>query len=352
MRIGIPREIKTLEGRVGLVPEACAELIKAGHEVSLEAGAGIASGFPDTEFEALGVQISDSAEAVYGENELIIKVKEPVKGELDLLREDHLLFSFLHLAANAPLTQSLLKTGLTAVAFETVQDASGLPLLAPMSDIAGRLSIQIGATLLHRPQGGKGLLLGGLPAAERGRVVILGAGHAGGNAARVAAAIGAEVLVFDKKPEKLAEMRALGDNVTALYPYAEKVDASVRQADLVVGAVLIPGAEAPVLLSADQIGNMSEGSVVVDISVDQGGCIETTRPTSYDDPTYTVSGVTHFAVTNMPGAVPRTASQVLSASLIPYALQIASPNWRDNSALSAGINVARGKLIHPALQAI
>jgi len=352
MRIGIPKEIKTLEGRVGLVPEACAELVKAGHEVSLERGAGVASGYPDREYAALGVKITDDAASLYAENELIVKVKEPVEGELELLREEHLLFSYLHLAANPALTRSLLETGLTAVAFETVEEHGGLPLLAPMSDIAGRLAIQIGTTLLHRPQGGKGILLGGLPAAERGRVVVLGGGSAGGNAARLAAALGAEVLVFDKKPERLEAMRALGPNVTALYPYAEKVDQAVVSADLVVGAVLIAGAEAPVLVSAEQIGRMTEGSVVVDVAVDQGGCIETTRPTTYADPTYQVSGVTHFSVTNMPGAVPRTASQVLSASLIPYVLQIASPQWRDNPALAAGINVERGKVIHPALQGI
>jgi len=352
MRIGIPKEIKTLEGRVGLVPEACAELVKAGHEVSLERGAGVASGYPDREYAALGVKITDDAASLYAENELIVKVKEPVEGELELLREEHLLFSYLHLAANPALTRSLLGTGLTAVAFETVEEHGGLPLLAPMSDIAGRLAIQIGTTLLHRPQGGKGILLGGLPAAERGRVVVLGGGSAGGNAARLAAALGAEVLVFDKKPERLEAMRALGPNVTALYPYAEKVDQAVVSADLVVGAVLIAGAEAPVLVSAEQIGRMTEGSVVVDVAVDQGGCIETTRPTTYADPTYQVSGVTHFSVTNMPGAVPRTASQVLSASLIPYVLQIASPQWRDNPALAAGINVERGKVIHPALQGI
>ena len=352
MKIGIPREIKTLEGRVGLVPEACGELIKAGHRVFVEAGAGEPSGFPDQRYRELGVEMLDHAAAVYGEAEMIVKVKEPIGPELDLLRRDHLLFSYLHLAANTELLQRLRQIGLTAVAFETVEERGGLPLLAPMSDIAGRLAIQLGSNLLHRPAGGKGLLLGGLPAAERGRVVVLGAGNAGGNAARLAAALGAEVTVFDRKREKLLVMRELGPNVTALYPYAAQVEQSVHQADLVVGAVLVIGARAPHVVSAEQVAGMQPGSVVVDISVDQGGCIETTRPTTYDDPTYQVSGVTHLAVTNMPGAVPRSASQALSASLVPYLLEMASGHWRDHPGLLKGINVEAGEIVHPALKKI
>ncbi|MEW7977631.1 MAG: alanine dehydrogenase [Candidatus Sedimenticola endophacoides] len=338
-----------MEGRVGLVPEACAELVKAGRRVCLETGAGDASGFSDEAYRALGVDIVADAATVYGENELIVKVKEPVGGELGLLREGHLLFSYLHLAANEELTRSLLETGLTAVAFETVQEGERLPLLAPMSDIAGRLAIQIGTTLLHRPQGGKGLLQGGLPAAERGRVVVLGAGNAGGNAARMAAALGAQVVVFDKKPAALERMRALGENVTALYPYTAEVTREVARADLVVGAVLIPGASAPRVLDAGQVAAMAEGGVVVDIAVDQGGCIETTRSTTYAAPTYRVDGVTHFCVTNMPGAVPRSAPQALSASLIPYVLELAGADWRAHPALRAGINVERGRVVHPGL---
>jgi alanine dehydrogenase len=352
MKIGIPREIKTLEGRVGLVPEACGELIKAGHRVFVEAGAGEPSGFPDQRYRELGVEMLDHAEAVYGEAEMIVKVKEPIGPELDLLRRDHLLFSYLHLAANTELLQRLRQIGLTAVAFETVEERGGLPLLAPMSDIAGRLAIQLGSNLLHRPAGGKGLLLGGLPAAERGRVVILGAGNAGGNAVRLAAALGTEVTVFDRKREKLLAMRELGPNVTALYPYAAQVEQSVYQADLVVGAVLVIGARAPHLVSAEQVAGMQPGSVVVDISVDQGGCIETTRPTTYDNPTYQVSGVTHLAVTNMPGAVPRSASQALSASLVTYLLKMASGHWRDHPGLLKGINVEAGEIVHPALKKI
>jgi alanine dehydrogenase len=349
MLIGIPREIKPLEGRVGLVPEACAELVREGHQVFLESGAGEASGYRDEHYRALGVEILPDAASVYHRAELLIKVKEPMGPELDMLRSDHLLFCFLHLAALPELLQRLLDIGLTAVAFETVEEADGLPILAPMSDIAGRLAVQIGTRLLHRPQGGKGLLLGGLPGVERGRVVILGAGNVGGNAARVAAALGAEVTVFDKNRGKLSAMRALGDNVTALYPYRELMEKAVTRADLLIGAVLITGVRTPRLVSAQQVATMEEGSVIVDVAVDQGGCIETTRPTTYEAPTYSVSGVTHFCVTNMPGAVPRTGSQALSAALIPYAKLLCREGWQQNPALSSGINVRNREIIHPGL---
>jgi len=350
MQVGIPREIKPLEGRVGLVPQACGELIHAGHKVFLEQGAGEASGFPDEFYVAVGVKILPDAKTLYKQAKLIVKVKEPVGPELHLLQKDHLLFSFLHLAAEPALMKRLQKIGLTAVAFETVETAHGLPLLAPMSDIAGRLSVQIGTTLLHRPQGGKGILLGGLPAAERGRVVILGSGNAGKNAAVVAAGLGADVTVFGIERHQLEAMRELGPNVTALYSYAHQIDEAVRQADLLIGAVLVTGARTPHLVSEKQVAAMEAGSVVIDISVDQGGCIETIKPTTYKKPTYTVSGVTHFGVTNMPGAVPRSASLALSASLIPYALQLASGDWESNPALQKGVNVRGGEIIHPALR--
>ena len=350
MRIGVPKEIKTLEGRVALVPDACSALVAAGHELHVETGAGAASGFADADFEAAGARIAPDAAAVYRIAELVVKVKEPQPSELPLLRRDQLLFCFLHLAAGRELAAALCGIGLTAVAFETVQEPTGLPLLAPMSDIAGRLAVQIGAHLLHRPQGGRGLLLGGLPGAPRGRVVVLGAGHAGGNAATLAAAMGAEVLVFERNAARQREMHALGGNVTALYPFPRSVDRAVREADLLIGAVLVPGAAAPRLVSADQVAGMRPGAVIVDIAVDQGGCVATTRPTSYADPTYVVSGVTHFGVTNMPGAVPRTASQALAAALVPYVLQLAAGDWRGHAALAAGVNVDAGHLAHPALR--
>ncbi len=349
MRIGVPREIKPLEGRVGLVPEACADLIQAGHQLFLETGAGEASGFPDERYHEVGVTTVADAAALYGEAELVVKVKEPVGPELELLRREHLLFSFLHLAAEPALTQRLLDIGLTAVAFETVQKSGGLPLLAPMSNIAGRLAVQVGTTLLHRPRGGKGKLLGGLAGTERGRVVILGAGNAGGNAARMAAAMGSEVTVFDKNMGQLEAMRKLGHNVTALYAYREQINQAVSRADLLIGAILNPGAAAEHLIGAELVASMEQGSVIVDIAVDQGGCVETTRPTTWEEPTFTLSGVTHFGVTNMPGAVPKTASQALSAALIPYVKLLAAPDWRRNPALLAGINVEAGRVMHPAL---
>ncbi len=335
---------------MGLTPAACAELVRAGHEVCVENDAGVLSGYPNEQFEAIGVKILPSAEEVYGAAEMVVKVKEPVDADLKHLREDHLLFCYLHLAALPELTQSLCDIGLTAVAFETVEDQLGrLPLLAPMSDIAGRLAIQISTHLLHQPQGGKGILLGGVPAAKRGKVVILGGGVAGGNSAVLAAGLGAEVTVFDMDRDKLERARGLGANVTGLYPHSADVAMAVAEADIVVGAVLITGERAPHVVSADMVASMDPGSVVVDISVDQGGCVETTRPTTYDDPTYVHDGVIHFTVTNMPGAVPRTASQALSAAISHYAVVLAGGNWRGHEGLLKGINVEAGKVVHPAL---
>ncbi|HSH27755.1 MAG TPA: alanine dehydrogenase [Wenzhouxiangella sp.] len=351
MRIGIPREIKTLEGRVALVPAACGDLVQAGHEVLVEAGAGSKSGFSDDDFRQAGVEVLPDAEALYGKAELVVKVKEPLEDDLRYLRSDHLLFCYLHLAAEPALTDRLLEIGLTGVAFETVEAADGsLPLLAPMSNIAGRIGVQVGTHLLHQPEGGRGVLLGGLPATDRGHVVVLGAGAAGGNSARLAAASGARVTVFDKRQDRLAEMMAIGPNVTALYPYAEAVAESAAGADLIIGAVLVTGARAPHVITREMISSMNEGAVVVDISIDQGGCIETTRPTTYADPTYQVDGVTHFSVTNMPGAVPRTASQALSATILPYVQQMARPGWDKDEALARGVNVRSGELVHPALK--
>lgn len=350
MRIGIPRETKPREGRVALVPAAAAVLVEAGHEVFIEHNAGAGSGYADEAYRRTGVTVAGDTAELYGRSELIVKVKEPQQSELALLRSDHLLFSYLHLAADPTLTRRLCKIGLTAVAFETVQDEDGrLPLLAPMSDIAGRLAAQIGATLLHYPHG-KGILLGGLPAAGRGRVVVLGAGTAGGSAVEAAAGMGAEVVVFDHKRDRLEAMRALGRNVTALYPYAEQIAEAVAQADLLIGAVLVPGARAARLVSADMVRTMQAGSVIIDIAIDQGGCIETMHPTSYEAPTFLWEGILHFGVTNMPGAVPRSASQALSAALLPHVLTLAQPHWQHNAALARGINVANGVVTHPALR--
>jgi len=351
MRIGVPKEVKPLEGRVALTPEAMGELVRAGHEVSLQAGAGEPSGYPDEVYANLGVRIQRDAAGLYECAQLIVKVKEPIAAEYDLLRADHLLFSYLHLAAVPELARVLSDKGLTAVAFETVSVRGHLPLLAPMSEIAGRLSVQIGAHLLHRPMGGRGILLGGLPGTERGRVTVLGAGEAGGAAVALAAALGAEVTVFARSRESLARMRALGANVSALYSSHDGIAGAVESADLLVGAVLVPGARAPHLVSREMVRRMRAGAVIVDISIDQGGCIEGIHPTDYRQPTYVEDGVIHFAVTNMPGAVPRTASQALSGAIAPYVRRLGEPGWEQDPALAAGINIRSGKVVHPAVAA-
>lgn len=352
MRIGVPKETKTLEGRVALVPAACGDLVRAGHEVYIEASAGRKSGFSDEEYTRVGVKIAPDAAALYEAGQLIVKVKEPIEGDLNLLRKHHLLFCYLHLAPLPELTKRLLDIGLTGIAFESVEEADGsLPLLAPMSVIAGRIGVQVGTHLLHQPEGGKGKLLGGLPAADRGKVVVLGAGAAGGNSAALAAAMGAQVVVFDKRPDRLEKMMNLGANVTALYPYESYVAREVATADIVVGAVLVPSARAPRVVTSEMIRSMEPGSVIVDISIDQGGCVEGIRPTTYADPTYVQDGVTHFAVTNMPGAVPQTSSQAISAAILPYTQRLAGGKWRDLVSLTKGINIEGGDIIHPALKA-
>lgn len=350
MEIGIPRELKIREGRIALVPDAVASLVAVGHHVLVEDNAGVLSGYDNASYIAAGAQIAGSAAELYANSRLIVKVKEPIAEELAYLGSDHLLFSYLHLAANAALTNALVDIGLTAIGFETVADAEGaLPLLVPMSDIAGRIAIQAGAHLLHYSQGGKGILLGGVAGSERGRVVIIGAGAAGFNAASMAVAMGAEVIVFDRQRLPLERARALGANVTALYAYPDAVSQAVITADLVVGAVLVAGQKAPHIVSAKTVEAMSAGSVIVDIAIDQGGCIETSLPTSYDAPTYVVDEVIHFAVTNMPGAVPRTATQALSAVIVEPLLRLCQSDWRKHDDLVSGINIDEGKITHPGL---
>lgn len=350
MRIGIPKEIKLLEGRVALIPAAAGELAAQGHDIYIEAGAGLASGYSDLEYQNAGVTVLDDAASVYGDSELVVKVKEPVAPETELLRADHLLFSFLHLAAEPKLARKLCDIGLTAVAFETVEEHGRLPLLAPMSDIAGRLAVHIGTTLLHQHNGGRGVLLGGLPAGERGHVVVLGAGAAGGSAVTVAAALGARVTVFARSRQSLSRMHAIGANVTALPSYGALLDAAVADADLLVGAVLVPGAAAPMLVTEAMVKTMRAGAVIVDIAVDQGGCVETTEATTYASPTLVKHGVVHFGVTNMPGAVPRTASQALSAALLPFVARLAAADGLTDPALASGINIHNGEIVHSAVK--
>ncbi|MCP5039928.1 MAG: alanine dehydrogenase [bacterium] len=351
MRIGIPKETKTLEGRVALVPAAAAELVHHGHEVLVQHGAGKASGYTDADYERVGIEIAADAKALYDAAQLVVKVKEPLPEELPFLREDHLLFCYLHLAAIPDLARELARKGLTAVGWETVEEDGRLPLLQPMSAVAGCIAVQYGTTLLYRPNRGRGVMLGGLPTTERGKVVILGAGTVGSNAARVAAALGAQVTVFGINRTRMDAVHQIASNVTSLPSFDTLIEEYVIDADLVVGGVLLAGGRAPTLVSEEMVRRMKPGSVIMDVSIDQGGCVETIRPTLWDDPTFVVHDVVHFGVTNMPGAVPRTSAQALSTALTPFVLRLASPNGLDDPAIRAGINVANGQIVHPAVRA-
>jgi len=350
MRIGIPKEIKPLEGRVSLTPFACSKLVNTGHEVFIQSDAGSLSGFTDDAYVNSGVKVLDTAKALYQSADLIVKVKEPIAGDLTLLQEHHTLFSYLHLAPAPELVKQLQQIGLTAVAFETVQlDDGSLPLLEPMSVIAGRLAVQIGTHLLHAPMGGKGVLLGGLATTERGNVVVLGAGNSGAQAVDVAASLGANVTVFDLDVRKLSRLQAQYANVTAFTPTDQQLSESVANADLLIGAVLVAGLKAPTVVTEDMVKTMQKGSVIVDIAIDQGGCIETAEATDYTNPVIIKHGVQHFAVTNMPGAVPVTSSQALSASILPYVEKIAAGKLHSDLALAKGLNLQKGEVILPAL---
>ncbi len=350
MRIGIPKEIKPKEGRVSLTPFACSQLIDAGHEVFVEQSAGLLSGYSDEQYDELGVKILNTASEIYAKTTLIVKVKEPVNEDLKYLTSDHILFCYLHLAPAPELLEKLKLIGLTAIGFETVETGQGkLPLLAPMSIIAGRLSGQIGTHLLHAPQGGKGILLGGLATTERGQVTVLGAGNAGMQAVDVVARLGANVTVFDINIDKLSSLQRFYPNVTALVPTRKQLEHAIKNSDLLVGAVLVTGRKSPVLVSEELVSRMQAGSVIIDIAVDQGGCIETIHPTNYEAPTYLEHGVLHFGVTNMPGAVPRTSSQALSAAIMPFVMKLAVGQLHEDKALERGINLENGRVVHPAL---
>jgi len=340
MKIAIPTEIKIQEKRVALIPKACAELIQKGHQIYLQSGAGSKCGYSDEQYIKYGVNICPDAESLYGEGELILKVKEPQPEEWHLLRSEHILFCYLHLAAEPKLLHQLETSGLTAVGFEMVIEHGKLPLLQPMSIIAGKLAVLAGSQLL---QYHKGLLLGGLAATERGHVVVLGAGNAGFAATELAASMGAQVSVFDLNYQKLDQVRQLGHHVSSFYPYAEAIADKLKQADLVIGAVLVAGRKAPIVVTEKMIKQMQENSVVVDIAVDQGGCIATTHPTNYEHPSYKIDNVIHYAVTNMPAAVANTASQALSASLLPYVRRLSSIDWRKDDVLTSAINVEKGQ---------
>ena len=352
MRIGVPKEIKVHEYRVGLVPASVRELTKAGHEVLVEATAGQGIGASDTEYRQAGARIVDTAAGVFAESDLVVKVKEPQLNECAMLQPGQALFTYLHLAADPDQARGLLDSGATAIAYETVtSDDGSLPLLTPMSEVAGRMSIQAGAACLEKERGGRGVLLGGVPGVSPGKVLILGGGVAGTAAAEIAVGVGADVTVVDLSVTRLRELSALfGNSLKTVYSTAESIQTLTRDADLVVGAVLLPGAAAPKLLTRQMIQTMKPGSVVVDISIDQGGCFETSHPTTHADPTFVVDDVVHYCVANMPGAVPHTSSFALNNATLPFVKKIADLGWEKAMAadphLRNGLTVQRGRIVH------
>ncbi|MFO1071032.1 MAG: alanine dehydrogenase [Geminicoccaceae bacterium] len=355
MRIGVPREIKSHEYRVGLVPSSVRELVHHGHAVSVETGAGAGIGVTDAMYVAAGASIAPSAEAVFAAAEMIVKVKEPQPAECAMLRPGQILYTYLHLAADREQTEALLRSGCVAVAYETVTDRHGrLPLLAPMSEVAGRMSVQVGAHCLEKAQGGAGILLGGVPGVPAARVVIIGGGISGTNAARMAMGMEAHVTVIDRNLERLYELDLqFGAMLNTIYSTVDAIEQHVTGADLVIGAVLIPGASAPKLVTRAMVKGMRPGSVFVDIAIDQGGCSETSRPTTHAEPTYVEHGVIHYCVTNMPGAVARTSTFALNNATLPHALALAGKGWRqamrDDPHLADGLNIAEGRLVYRAV---
>jgi alanine dehydrogenase len=352
MRIGVPREIKVHEYRVGLVPAGVRELVAAGHEVLIETGAGNGIGVDDAQFRAAGAAIAARAVEVFERSELVVKVKEPQPVECEMLRRGQVLFTYLHLAANPQQAQGLIKSGVTAIAYETVTAPNGsLPLLTPMSEVAGRMSIQVGAASLQKANGGFGVLLGGVPGVPPAKVVIIGGGVSGMHAAEMAVGLRADVTVVDRSVDRLRELSSIfGSSLRTAYSTAETIEQLVRDADLVVGAVLVVGAAAPKLVTRSMIRNMKPGAVLVDISIDQGGCFESSRPTTHAEPTFVVDGVVHYCVANMPGAVPRTSTLALTNATLPYVRALADLGWRAALArdpgLAAGLNVHDGAITH------
>jgi alanine dehydrogenase len=354
LRIGVAAEIKTDEYRVALTPAGALELARLGHEVVVEAGAGAGSAFADAEYERVGARIA-AVDEVWDSADLLLKVKEPTPAEYGRLRDGLTLFTYLHLAADEPLTRALVDSGTAAVAYETVETVrGGLPLLAPMSEVAGKLAAQAGAYFLEKPFGGRGLLLGAVPGVAPGGVVILGGGIVGYNAAIIALGLGAQVTILERSLDRMRHLeQVLSGRVTLLMSSALQIEASVAEADLVIGAVLIPGALAPKLVTREQIRGMKEGAVVVDVAIDQGGCFETSRPTTHTDPVYVVEGVIHYCVTNMPGGVPVTATHALTNATLPYVEAIAGRGLRDAVAqdpeLARGVNVLGGRVTYDAV---
>jgi alanine dehydrogenase len=354
VKIGVAKEIKTDEYRVALTPAGARELVQRGHEVTVEGGAGDGSSFVDSAYEGAGARIA-SVEDVWAESELLLKVKEPIAPEYGRLREGLVLFTYLHIAADEPLTRALVDSGITAVAYETVEtDSGGLPLLAPMSEIAGRLAAQAGAYFLEKPLGGRGLLLGGVPGVAPGRVVVIGGGMVGYNSAVIALGLGANVTILERSLDRMRHLEeVLSGRVSLVMSSTLQIEESVRDADVVIGAVLIPGAVAPKLITREMVRGMKDGAVLADVAIDQGGCAETSRPTTHSEPVYTVEGVTHYCVANMPGAVPITSTKALTNATLPYVEAIADQGLAEavarDPALARGVNVLDGKVTYEAV---
>lgn len=355
MLIGVPAEIKNNENRVAITPSGVATLVNAGHDIMIEKGAGLGSGFTDAEYAQYGAEVIESAKEVWNRSDMVMKVKEPLASEYQYFRKDILLFTYLHLAAEPALTKALVDSGVTGIAYETVTVNGTLPLLSPMSEVAGRMSTQIGAQFLEKNNGGKGVLLGGVPGVKRSRVTVIGGGIVGTNAARIAVGLGADVTIIDLSADRLRQLEEIfGASVQTLMSSPLNIAESVKESDLVIGAVLIPGAKAPKLVTEEMVKSMSPGSVIVDVAIDQGGIFETVdRITTHTDPTYEKHGVVHYAVANMPGAVPRTSTIALTNVTIPYALQIANKGFeqaiKQNSALEHGINTFGGYVTFEAV---
>ena len=355
MIIGIPKEIKNNENRVGMTPAGVAELTRRGHQVYVQHEAGQNSGFADEAYVAVGAAILPTIEETYAQAEMIVKVKEPIAPEYGLIRPGQVLFTYFHFAADRTLTEAMLKSGAVCLAYETVEKADhSLPLLIPMSEVAGRMSVQEGARFLERPQGGKGILLGGVPGVRPARVLILGGGTVGTNAAWMAAGLGAEVTIADINLDRLRYLsEIMPKNVTTLYSSSHNIRTELPTTDLVIGSVLIPGDKAPHLITRDMLPLMKPGSVLVDVAIDQGGCFETSHPTTHSEPVYTLNGIVHYAVANIPGAVPYTSTLALTNATLPYTIALACKSWKqacqDDPALALGLNVVEGKVTYKAV---
>jgi alanine dehydrogenase len=355
MIIGVPKEIKNKENRVSMVIAGVRALTGAGHKVLVQSTAGLGAGITDQEYIAAGATILDTAKEVFAKADMIVKVKEPLPEEYELLREGQILYTYLHLAADERLTKALLERKIVGIAYETIQPADkSLPLLAPMSAVAGRMATQIGATYLQKDHGGKGMLLGGVTGVARGNVTILGGGVVGINAAKMAIGLGAKVTVLDTNVDRLEYINdVFGNAVHTLYSNNEQIERSVIESDLVISAILVPGAKAPKLVTREMVSRMAPGGVIIDVAVDQGGAVETCRPTSHEHPTYTVDNIIHYAVPNMPGAVPRTSTYALTNVTLKYAMLLANLGWKESvsrdPALAKGVNIAHGKLTYKAV---